>query len=215
MAKIGSGTALCLSTLHSPVSVISSVLIHLLSTQLIVKNTIFINNPKACKNCWVLFYRLHIWSFTYREHNICATLIICPLKRSWTVLVEYFVVCVGNMFNFCFFLINTWGNIPKQWLQNGFCCHMYWMRLNVFSGISDSTTLYCTSHECIFCLHHSLHASLYILSHSSHRANLCNLQFISVDLYVAHPRFILPSNIFAVEINHQNILHKKVSFVTL
>lgn len=57
-------------------------------------------------NCWVLIYRLHIWSFMYKEHKICTTLIICPSKRSCRVLVEYFVVCVGNMFNFCSVFLN-------------------------------------------------------------------------------------------------------------
>lgn len=85
---------------------------------------------------------------------------------------------------------------------------MYWTMINFFSGISDSTTLYCTSHECIFCLHHSLHASLYISSHSSYRAILCNIQFISA-IYRLHIQEFLLNNNFIVEINHQNILHKK------
>ena len=93
------------------------------------------------------------------------------------------------MLNFCFFLSNAWGNVSKHCLQNDFCNHMFWMMPNFSSAVSDSTTLYCTSHECIFCLHHSLHASLYISNHSSNRATLCNIQFIYVYLWIAHPWF--------------------------
>jgi hypothetical protein len=59
-------------------------------------------------NCWILIYILHIWSFIHREHKICVTLIICPLKRSCRALVKYFVVCAGNMFKFFFVFLNQY-----------------------------------------------------------------------------------------------------------
>lgn len=62
-------------------------------------------------NCWVLIYRLHVWSFMYREYKICSTLIICPSRKSCRVLVEYFVVCwkyVQLLFYFVFFFFNQY-----------------------------------------------------------------------------------------------------------
>jgi len=72
-------------------------------------------------NCWVFIYRLHIWSFMYREHKICATLIMCPWKRSCRVIVEYFVVCFGNMFSFCFVLFHFFKSILEEMSQNRVC----------------------------------------------------------------------------------------------
>jgi hypothetical protein len=104
-------------------------------------------------NCWVLIYRLHIWSFMYKEHKICATLISCLSKRSCRVLVEYFVVCVGNMFNICFVFLN-------QYLRK---CHKTvfaeWFLISYVLGNAKFFQLYFRFHNTI-----ALHMSAFSTS---------------------------------------------------